>query len=87
MSTILITGASSGIGRAFALACAASGRYSKILLNGGHDPVALEETARRVSAAGDLVCIADLGDVGDLAYVQGLRKRFGPVDTDRKSVV
>ena len=81
MSTILITGASSGIGRAFALACAASGRYSKILLNGGHDRAALEETARRVSAAGDLVCISDLGDVGDLNYVGSLRRRFGPVDT------
>ena len=55
MSTILITGASNGIGRAFALACAASGRYTKILLNGGHDAAALEETARRVAAAGDLV--------------------------------
>ena len=70
MSTILITGASNGIGRAFALACAASGRYTKILLNGGHDAAALEETARRVAAAGDLVCIPDLGDVGDLAYVE-----------------
>ena len=81
MSTILITGASGGIGRAFALACAASGRYTKILLNGGHDKAALEETARRVSAAGDLVCIADLGDVGSLDYVESLRRRFGPVHT------
>ena len=81
MKTILITGASHGVGRAFALACAASGRYRKIILNGGHDKAALDETARRVSAAGDLVCAADIGDVGDLAYVQGLRERFGPVDT------
>ena len=81
MSTILITGASNGIGRAFALACAATGRYTKIILNGGHDAAALEETARRVSAAGDLVCIPDLGDVGDLGYVESLRRRFGPVDT------
>ena len=81
MSTILITGASNGIGRAFALACAASGRYTKMILNGGHDAAALDETARRVSAAGDLVCIPDLGDVGDLAYVESLRRRFGPVDT------
>ena len=28
----------------------------------------------------DLVCIADLGDVGDLAYVESLRRRFGPVN-------
>jgi len=80
MSTILITGASHGIGRAFALACAESGRFSRIILNAGHDKAALDETARRVSAAGDLVCIADTGDIGDLAYVESLRARFGPVD-------
>ena len=81
MSTILITGASHGVGRAFAVACAQTGRFSKIILNGGSDTAALEDTARRVSAAGDLVCLADVGDVSDLAYVQGLRERFGPVDT------
>ena len=81
MSTILITGASHGVGKAFAIACAQSGRFSKIILNGGTDTAALEDTARRVSAAGDLVCLADVGDVGDLAYVQSLRERFGPVET------
>ncbi len=81
MSTILITGASHGVGRAFAVACAQSGRFSKIILNGGSDTTALEDTARRVSAAGDLVCLADTGDVSDLSYVQSLRERFGPVDT------
>ena len=81
MSTILSTGASHGVGKAFAVACAQSGRFSKIILNGGSDTAALEDTARRVSAAGDLVCLADVGDVGDLAYVQSLRERFGPVDT------
>ena len=67
MSTILITGASRGIGRAIALACARSGKFSKIILNGGHDAAALEETSRLVSAAGDLLCAASLGDVGDAA--------------------
>lgn len=81
MSTILITGASHGVGKAFAVACAQSGRFSKIILNGGSDKAALEDTARRVSAAGDLVCLADVGDVSDLSYVQSLRERFGPVDT------
>ena len=81
MSTILITGASHGVGKAFAVACAQSGRFSKIILNGGSDTAALEDTARRVSAAGDLVCLSDVGDVSDLSYVQGLRERFGPVDT------
>ena len=80
MSTILITGASHGVGRAFAITCAQSGRFTKIILNSGSDKAALEDTARRVSAAGDLVCLPDLGDVGDLAYVESLRRRFGPVD-------
>ena len=81
MSTILITGASHGVGRAFALACAQSGRFSRIILNSGSDRAALEDTARRVSAAGDLVCARDAGNIGDLAFVESLRKRFGPVDT------
>ena len=80
MSTVLITGASRGIGRALALACAASGQYSRIILNGGHDAAALQETSRLVSAAGDLLCVSSLGDVGDLAYVQSLRQEFGPAD-------
>ena len=81
MSSILITGASHGVGKAFAVACAQSGRFSKIILTGGSDRAALEDTARRVSAAGDLVCARDAGNIGDLAFVESLRKRFGPVDT------
>ena len=80
MSSILITGASHGVGKAFALACAQSGRFSRIILNRGSDKAALEDTARSILAAGDLFCAADTGDVGDLAYVESLRERFGPVD-------
>ena len=80
MRTILITGASSGVGRAIALACARSGKFNKIILNGGHDAAALEETSRRVSAAGGLFCFFSLGDVGDLSYVRAMRATFGPVD-------
>ena len=80
MSTVLITGASRGIGRAVALACAASGQYSRMILNGGHDAAALQETSRLACAAGDLLCISSLGDVGDLAYVRSLRQEYGPAD-------
>ena len=41
LRSILITGASGGVGRALALACARSGRFRKIVLNGGHDQAAL----------------------------------------------
>ena len=80
MSTILITGASRGVGRAIAQACARSGEFSKMILNGGHDAAALEETSRLISSAGDLLCISSLGDAGDLGYVRSLREKYGPVD-------
>ena len=76
MSSILITGASHGVGSAFAVACAQSGRFSKIILNSGSDRAALEDTARRVSAAGDLVCAFDVGDVSDLKYVVTQNRRW-----------
>ena len=80
MSTVLITGASRGIGRAVALACARSGKFSRIIMNGGHDAAALKEASRSVAAAGELLCIPTLGDVGDIAYVESVRKEFGPAD-------
>ena len=80
MGSLLITGASHGIGRALALACARSGRYHRILLNSRRDTAALAETARLVSLCGDLVCQYDAGDAGDLAYVESLRNRYGPVE-------
>ena len=43
MSSILITGASHGVGSAFAVACAQSGRFTKIILNSGSDKAALED--------------------------------------------
>ena len=81
MESILITGASHGVGRAFALACAASGRFRKIILNAGSDKAALAETACLAAEAGALAVVCPtLGDVSSLAYVQGIREQFGPVD-------
>ena len=78
--SLLITGASRGVGRALALACARSGQYSKIILNSRSDAAALEETSRLAASAGDLLCVSSLGDVGLLDYVEELRRRFGPAD-------
>jgi len=81
MSSILITGASRGVGRALALACAASGLYSRIILNALHDSPALKQTARDCAGAGDALVIPSAGDVGDLGYVESLRRLAGPADT------
>ncbi len=81
MHTVLITGASRGVGKALALACARSGEFRKMVLVCPEDAEALKETARLVSQAGDLLCATAVGDVGDLSFVEGLRRDFGPVDT------
>ena len=83
MNSILITGATHGVGRAFALACAASGRYRKIILNGGSDQAALDETARLVSEAGvpAVPVFKFLGDISRLDNVKRMRALFGSVDT------
>ena len=81
LRSILITGASGGVGRALALACARSGRFRQIVLNGGHDQAALAETARLVQAAScGANCVFSVGDAGDLEYVRQLRRQYGPVD-------
>ena len=82
MSSILITGASRGVGRAFALVCAASGRFRKMILNTGSDSAALDETARLAFEAGgpDIHIVRSVGDAGSLPYVEELRRQSGPVD-------
>ncbi len=87
MSSILITGASRGVGRALARACAADLRINKMILTCGTDAASLEETARMVSSIAadtgkdDFRCMTDVGDIGDFAFAESLRRRFGPVDT------
>lgn len=70
-AAVLVTGASSGIGRAVAEQCAAAG--SRVVL-AGRDRVRLEEVAR---ATGGVPVVADLGDP---AAVAALADAAGPVD-------
>ncbi len=51
MSAVIITGASSGIGRSTAVKLARSGKYEYIAINGGHDEAALADTAREMKEA------------------------------------
>ena len=57
--TILVTGASSGIGRAIAIACAAKG-YTVVL--NGRNEARLEETCAQMSGDGHIIIPADLMD-------------------------
>ena len=80
-NSILITGASRGVGRALAVACARSGRYPRIVIACRSDEEGLRETARLVADAGCPLCIPSRGDIGDIAYVEELRHIAGPVHT------
>ena len=71
MSSVIITGASSGIGRSTAIKLAESGKYEYIAINSGHDEAALIETAGLMrQAAGrtqEKTCEAD----GDAKTIDG----------------
>jgi len=80
MSSILITGASRGIGRALAIACARSGQYGRIIITCRRDRDGLEDTARQAAEAGVPLCIPVLCDAGDAEAVNRLRRDYGPVE-------
>src|SRR3954452_19364813 len=82
-STVLVTGGSSGIGRASALQFAGRGARLVLVARGRS---ALEEAAAEGRAAGAAVvgvCPADVTDeVGLRAVVEGTVSRFGRLDVD-----
>ena len=93
MTSILITGASSGIGAATARAAALSGRYDRIFITGWRNPDKLKEVRdeantiaqgrmalERSSSGSEEICTMSVGDIGDINYVEELHTLTGPVD-------
>lgn len=72
--TILVTGASSGIGRAIAIACAEQG--ARVVLN-GRNQERLQETLNALAGDGHLVIAADLVDA---AQRQALAEQVSVLD-------
>lgn len=70
--TVLVTGASRGIGRAIALAFAKEGYH--IFLNCNHSVVQLEKVRAEIQALPDASCDMVIGDVGNPDHVEKMFK-------------
>ena len=79
MNSILITGASGGVGRSLALQAARTG-YKKIVLTCHSNMEGLQEVKSECQAIADAEYILSGGDIGDINYVQELRNMSGSVD-------
>lgn len=81
--TVLITGASRGIGEAIACEFAAKGGWNIVIVSHA-SPDALEKTAEKIRSFSDAGCLALSGDVSRDAFVQQLflriRENFGHLD-------
>lgn len=81
MKTVLITGASRGIGRATALKFAAEG--FNVIINSKSNVTMLEELKKEILSLG-VDCLSFLGDAGDYSFVQRMIEesliRFSSID-------
>lgn len=72
--TVLVTGASRGIGRAIALTFAKEGYH--VFLNCNHSIIELEQVAREIEALPDGSCDMVIGDVGNPGAVEKMFKKI-----------
>ena len=76
MSSVIITGASSGIGRSVALQLAKSGKYEYISINSGHDEKALADVAHLIEEISDKIkVITVFGDISQNITAKALIKK------------
>lgn len=92
MKSILITGASRGIGRSIALEAARSGNYNRIIINCHKNISLLDSVQKEIRKIFDEnlhyynnvhtepLCLTSVGDVGDLSYVETLHTEIGRVE-------
>ena len=91
MNSILITGASRGIGRSIAVQAARSGLYNRIIVNCIKNESMLMSVRDEVQDILDnlptdhfngeeTLCLMSVGDTGDISYVETLHKEVGSVN-------
>ena len=72
--TVLVTGASRGIGHAIALAFAKEGYH--VFLNCNHSVIQLEKVRAEIEALPDASCDMVIGDVGNPDHVEKIFKNI-----------
>ena len=84
MSTIMITGASRGIGAATAIYAAASGKYRRLIITGFNNQDKLfsvrDEIMDKQVYGEDFECLSYIGDVGDISFIESIYQEAGSVD-------
>lgn len=81
MKSILITGASRGIGHSLALQAARSGKFDKIVITCRKSADTLHSLSEEIHQIdSNIKCITSLGDIGRFEYAEALHNEAGAVD-------